>query len=146
RAITNAFAIVLSSTNSGTATLHNLSVENCSTTLEDQINSRPVRLVLDQINLSASNLSNLPRTNSSATASLRWNTNGTVKTEITASAIPLSADIKLVMEQIELRPLDPYLEPYLNLFIIGSKLGLDGEVKLRTDGSALPVVTFAGSS
>jgi hypothetical protein len=146
RAITNAFSIVLSSTNSGTATLHNLSVENCSATLEDQINSRPARLVLDQINLSASNLSNLPRTNSSARASLRWNTNGSVKTEITAAAIPLSADIKLVMDQIELRPLDPYLEPYLNLFIIGSKLSLDGEVKLRTEGSALPVVTFAGSS
>lgn len=146
RAVTNVFSMVLSSTNNGTATLHNLSVENCSVALEDQINSRPVRLALDEINLSAKNLSNLPRTNFSATASLRWNTNGTIKTEISATAIPLSADVKLTLDQIELRALDPYLEPYLNLFIIGSKLSLEGEVKLRTENSELPIVTFAGTS
>jgi hypothetical protein len=138
--------MVLRSTNNGTATLHNFAIENSTVSFKDEINSRPVALNLDEINVTAKNLSNLPGTNFSCTASLRWNTNGSVKTDITATAIPLSADVKLTLDQIELRPLDPYLEPYLNLFIIGSKLGLNGIVRLRTESSALPVVTFAGSS
>ena len=40
-------------------------------------------------------------------------------------------DIKLALDKLELRPLDPYLEPKLNLFILGSKLSMDGQVRLR---------------
>ena len=63
------------------------------------------------------NLSNRPGSNLTATASLRWNTNGVMKSEVTASVIPLAADARLFCDQIDLAPLDPYLEPYLYLFI-----------------------------
>ena len=114
-------------------------------TLEDDVNSRPVSLTVDQINVAAKNLSNLPRTNLTANVSLRWNTNGTIRTELTASTEPASVDAHLVLDRVELRPLDPYLEPYLSLFIIDSKVGLDGRVRLRREAGQLPVVTFTGA-
>src|SRR5262249_9792202 len=55
------------------------------------------------------------------------------------------ADARLFLDQIELRPLDPYLESYVNLFIIDSKVGLDGRIQMRTEPGQLPTVKFAGN-
>ena len=146
RAVTNVFSTLLESTNTAIAALHNLSVENCSLSLQDDFQSRPVKLFVDQINVQAKNLSNLPGSNLTANVSLRWNTNGTVKTDVTASLLPLSADIALNVDQLEFHPLDPYLEPYLNVFILGSKLGLSGRIQMREQANDLPMVAFAGST
>jgi hypothetical protein len=77
---------------------------------------------------------------------LRWNTNGTIKTEVSASFSPPTADIQLALDQLDLGTLDPYLEPKLDLFILGSKLGLDGRIHLRTPQGELPEVTFHGDA
>ncbi len=57
---------------------------------------------------------------------MRWNTNGSIKTATTASFLPPTADVQLDLDQLDLGTLDPYLEPKLNLFILGSQLGLHG--------------------
>lgn len=146
RAVTNVFSALLASTNTAVASLQNLSVENCSASLEDDFQSRPVKLVIDQLNADAKNLSNLPGSNLTANISLRWNTNGTIKTDVNASLLPLAADVGLQVAGLEFHPLDPYLEPYVNVFILGSKLGLDGQIQMRAQPNELPVVTFSGSS
>ena len=46
------------------------------------------------------------------------------------------------LSNLDLGTLDPYLEPKLNLFILGSRLGLDGDIHLRTPENELPQVTF----
>jgi hypothetical protein len=143
-AVTNVFAQLLESTNIGAATLHRVAVDDCAVTLHDEANSRPVRLRIDQIHVAATNLSNLPGTNLTATASLRWNTNGTFNTEMTASVEPPSADVHLLCREIALGPLDPYLEQVVYLFITDSKLGLDGRVQLRMTEGQLPSVQFKG--
>jgi Domain of Unknown Function (DUF748) len=143
-AVTNVFAQLLASTNAATGTLHRLTVEDCALALQDEVNSRPVSLRLDQIQVAATNLSNVPGTTLTANASLRWNTNGTVHTDVTASVAPPSADLHLLCRQIELGPLNPYLEPFVYMFITDSKLGLDGQVQLRTTAGQLPSVKFNG--
>ena len=45
------------------AALDNVDVRDCSLSVEDLANAEPVHLTLDQINLTATNLSNLPGTN-----------------------------------------------------------------------------------
>src|SRR5262249_51184638 len=59
---------------------------------------------------------------------------------------PPSADIHLAFQNIELHPLDPYLDSRLSVFIIGSKLGMDGRIRFRSPEGALPEVTFAGDT
>ena len=146
RAITNVFSSLLSSTNAALASLNNLSVENCSVSIQDEVQSRPVRLNVDQINMAGKDLSNVPGSNLTANLSLRWNTNGTIKTDVNASLVPLAADVALQVDQLDFHPLDPYLESYVNLFILGSKLGLDGKIRMRAPEGELPTVTFDGSA
>ena len=146
RSVTNAVALLLNSTNQWNATVHSVNFTNCALHLEDLVNSRPATLELDDITFTAKNISNLPRTNLTADLSLRWNTNGAIHTEVAASLSPPTADIQLSLSNLDLGTLDPYLEPKLNLFILGSRLGLDGEIHLHTPENELPQVTFTGNA
>ncbi len=146
RAVTNVFATLLSSTNVALASLNSLSVDNCAVFLQDEFQSRPVKLSVDQINVAAKNLSNVPGSNLTANVSLRWNTNGTIETDLTASLVPLAADMGVRVEHLDFRPLDPYLEPFVNLFVLGSKLSMDGRIQMRAPPGELPAVTFAGGA
>jgi len=146
RSVTNAVAMLLNSTNQWSATIHDVSFTNCVLHLEDLVNSRPAKLDLDDITLSAKNISNIPTTNLTAALSLRWNTNGTINTEVAASFASPTAEINLALTNLDLDTLDPYLEPKLNLLILDSKLGLTGQIHLRTPKDQLPEVTFHGDA
>jgi hypothetical protein len=146
RSVTNAVAMLLNSTNQWSGTVHDVDVTNCALHLEDLVNSRPAKLDLNDIVLSAKNISNIPTTNLTAALSLRWNTNGTINTEVAASFSPPTADINLALTNLDLGTLDPYLEPKVNLLILDSKLGLTGVVHLRTPTNELPQVTFSGDA
>ena len=146
RAVTNAVAMLLNSTNQWSGTVGSVAVTNCALHLEDNVNSRPARLDLSDITLDAKNISNIPGTNLTAEISLRWNTNGSIKVVTTASFLPPTADMQLDLDQLDLGTLDPYLEPKLNLYILGSKVGLHGKINLRTPKDELPQVTFHGDA
>ena len=47
---------------------------------------------------------------------------------------------------MNLRPLAPYLEPHLDIFVLGSKLGLAGTIRLRSTKDELPEVRFQGDA
>ena len=146
RSVTNAVALLLNSTNQWSGTVGSVALTNCALHLEDNVNSRPARLDLSGIALDAKNISNVPGTNLTAALSLRWNTNGSIKAVTTASFLPPTADIQLDLDQLDLGTLDPYLEPKLNLYILGSKVGLHGKISLRTPKDELPQVTFHGDA
>jgi hypothetical protein len=147
RSVTNVVAQLLNSTNAATGIIREVNFQNCAVSLADDVNSRPVRLDLDQISLTATNISNLPGTNLTASLALRWNTNGTIKVDTIASFAPTTADVDIALDKLELRPLDPYLESKLNVFVIDSKLGMNGHVHLReTTNAELPEVTFNGDT
>ncbi len=144
RSLTNTVAMLLNSTNAWKATLHEVNIQNGALNLADYANSRPAMLTLDNIALTARNISNLPGTNLTASLSLRWNTNGSIQAAVSASFLPPTAEIHLTLHNLELGPLDPYLDSKLNVFVLGSKLGMDGRIRLRTTSNELPEVTFNG--
>ncbi len=146
RSVTNAVALLLNSTNAWGGTVQSLAVTNCALHLEDLANARPAKLDLNDITLDAKNLSNLAGTNLTADFSLRWNTNGSIKTAITASFRPLNADVKLDLDRLDLTTLDAYLASKLDLFILGSQVNLHGTVQLRQPVSDLPIVSFHGDA
>jgi hypothetical protein len=146
RSVTNAVAMLLNSTNQWRGTVHGVDFTNCALRLEDLVNSRPARLDLTDIAFSVRNISNVPTTNLTATLSMRWNLNGAINTRIAASFSPPTADISLMLTNIDLGTLDPYLEPKVNLLVLGSKVGLTGQIHLRTPADQLPQVTFNGDA
>jgi len=146
RSVTNAVAMLLNSTNDWSGTVGRVVVTNCALHLEDLANPRPARLDLSDISLDAKNLSNLAGTNLTAGFSLRWNTNGSIKTAVTASFQPMTADLRLDLDRLDLTTLDAYLANKLDLFILGSEVNLHGTVHLRQQISKLPVVSFQGDA
>ncbi len=146
RSVTNAVAMLLNSTNQWRGTVHAVDFTNCALHLEDWVNLRPARLDLDDIDLSVKDISNVPTTNLTVALSMRWNTNGAIHTGIAASFSPPTADIDLALTNLDLGTLDPYLEPKVNLLVLGSKVGLTGQIHLRTPENGLPQVTFSGDT
>jgi Domain of Unknown Function (DUF748) len=144
--LTNAAALLLNSTNLWTATVHDVLFTNYAFSLEDLANSRPARLDLDDITLSVKNISNLPGTNLTVDLSLRWNTNGTIKTAVAASFSPLTANVELDLDRLDFGTLDPYLEPMVNVLIPDSQFGLRGRVQLQTPPGQLPEISFQGDT
>ena len=144
RSVTNAVTLLLQSTNQWSGTIRDVDFRGGELHLEDFVNLRPARLDLTDVMFSAKNISNIPDTNLTAALSLRWNTNGTINTEIAATFSPPTADIQLALTNLYLGTLDPYLEPMVNLLILDSKLGLTGRIQLRTPENELPQVTFSG--
>jgi hypothetical protein len=146
RSMTNAVARLLDSAKQFNGTVSSVDATNCAVHMEDWANSRPAKLDLNDITLAAKNISNLPVTNLTAELSLRWNKDGSIKVATAVSLMPLTADVQLDLDQLDLGTLDPYLEPKLDLFILGSKVGLHGKVSLRTPENQLPEITFSGDA
>ncbi len=145
RSVTNAVAMLLTTTNEWSATIHSVEMTNCALHWEDHVNSRPAALDLQHITLSVKNISNLPGTNLTATLSLDWNTNGSINAGVNALFYPPTADMTLSLSNLSLSTLDPYLEPKVNLLVLGSKIGLDGAIHLHTPVDQLPELTFQGN-
>ena len=135
--ITNLFAFVSLGTNVVAATLHQLEVTNCLASWEDLVMAHPVNLLLDNIALTGKELSDVSDSNMMAALSLRWNSNGVIRMETTAQLSPPAADVSLALNNVELVPLSPYLEPFVNLFLTGGKVGFDGQTRLRMTNQVL---------
>jgi hypothetical protein len=144
RSVTNAVALLLNSTNEWSGTVRNVAITNCAIHLADLANPRPAQLDLSDITLNAKNLSNLAGTNLEADFSLRWNTNGAVHLASTVAFQPLTADVKVDLDHLDLATLDAYLADKLDLFILGSEVNLHGTARLRPQVNELPVVSFLG--
>src|SRR5581483_9204533 len=146
RAMTNLVALLLNTTNLANGAIRELNFTNCTVHLEDLVNPQPVRLDLEDIAVQAKNISNRTGTNMTAQVSLRWNTNGSVRAGLKAGLAPPNVEATLSLDKLNLLPLAPYLEPYLEAFVLGSKVGLKGMVRLRSTGEALPEVSFQGDA
>ena len=146
RSVTNVVAQLLDSTNAWTGVIQAVSFQDSALSLTDLVNSRPAALELDHISLTVTNISNLPGEGLHAALELRWNTNGTIRADVSASLQPLSADVQVTLDQVALRPLDPYLESQVNLFVEDGKLDFRGRAHLRTTNGALPQISFDGDA
>ncbi len=144
RSMTNVWAMLRSSTNLWTGTIRDCTVAHGALDWEDVATSRPTRLALHDIAVHAKNVSNRGRTNLAAELSLRWGARGTIRANLAAALLPPSAELKLAFDQLDLEPLDVYLEPFANIRLLNSKLGLNGTVRLHSTKAALPELGFKG--
>jgi len=144
QSITNAFAQIAQSTNLLQATVDNVLVTNGAIHFEDVTTSRPAKLDLTEITLLASDLSNAAGAQPVAVLNLRWNENGAITITATPTFSPPTANVTIDISRLDFGTLDPYLEPKLDLFILGSRLGLRGIVSLDNPTNQLPEISFRG--
>ena len=115
---------------------------NCAFTWEDLVNTRPVRVDVDQIAVSARHFSNIPGLEHDGFGSFSGTPTAPCAWTPRAALHRSASDIQFAVHALELRPLDPYLEPFLNLYLIDSKVSLDGGIRMRLDTNGPPEVTF----
>jgi hypothetical protein len=111
---------------------------------EDQALPRPVRVVLDQVALALRNVDNRLATTSRGTLDVRWNGEGTLHTEGDLSLMKFVADLALKGDRIDLTPLSPYLDPFLDLRLTSGLLSGEGRVKANIADLDHPEFTWNG--
>lgn len=126
------------------ATLGRLAVENATVRLTDLTNPRPANLVIDRLGVTLTGAgTQLDRPVQLATH-LRVNERGTVDVAGTVRPQPLAADLTLDVAGVELRPLDPYVAPFLNVLVTGGAVRAKGKLTAALAADGPPQAHFEG--
>jgi len=111
---------------------------------EDQALPRPVRVVLDQVALALREVDNRPATTSRGTLDVRWNGDGTLHAEGELSLMTFVADLTLKADRLDLSPLSPYLEPFLDLRLTSGLLSGEGRARANLENLDRPEFSWSG--
>jgi hypothetical protein len=119
------------------ATLGSFEIAGATLHLHDLTNPRPVDLTIDQLGFKLTGASTHLDKPVALTTSLRWNGAGRIALDGSVTPHPLAADLQLDVADIALRPLDPYLAPFLDVLLTGGTARAKGHLTfaLTADGS-----------
>ncbi len=128
------------------ATLGSLEIANATLRLHDLTTPRPVALTIDQFGLKLTGASTtLDRPVTVATA-LRWNGAGHIAVDGTVTPQPLAADLQVDVAEIALRPLDPYLAPFLDVLLTSGSARAKGHLTFALAADGAPDLRFTGDA
>jgi hypothetical protein len=111
---------------------------------EDLSPPRPVRVRLDQIALSLKNVDNVAGTTSPGTLSLRWNGGGSLHAEGGVSLVGLEGDLQVKLDGLDVIPVEPYVQPALDLRVTRGTFFAEGRFKANLYDSAHTKIDFTG--
>jgi uncharacterized protein involved in outer membrane biogenesis len=106
--------------------IKNLTYEDFTFSFEDRVPSNPVNLIAKDIKLRAENISTEKNSRGSLSYSFILNETGTVSAESSISINPVSADLKLDMQNIDIIPLQPYFTEKVNILVTSGKFMTEG--------------------
>ncbi|HUG11365.1 MAG TPA: DUF748 domain-containing protein [Opitutaceae bacterium] len=130
-----------------TATIAEFSIQDSRIELNDTSNTQPVRLLLDDLDMIARNLSSDPAAEILFETSLRWQEQGTLRAHGTATRAPLHAKVEFEAADLLLAALDPYLEPFAAVRLADGVARASGTITVSKDLSAAePSLAFEGSA
>jgi len=127
------------------ASLEELSVENFSVSVEDFSLPTAARLGLDAVSLSVKGVSNQSNAPLSATVSFNWRGGGRAQIETRGTLLPLTAQVGVMVSNLALAPLQPYVESQANLVIHSGEFSVDGTAQFEPHQTNLPLLRFTGN-
>ncbi|ULA58808.1 MAG: hypothetical protein LZF60_80202 [Nitrospira sp.] len=113
---------------------------------EDRSLATPVELTLDDLHLTANDLQVPFKGAIPVTAGFRLNQQGTLESKGTLRLDSLQTALALKLDHIELRPFQPYVDPFVQLQILNGELTLDGELIYRSRHESEPMVQYRGQA
>ncbi|MFO7714062.1 DUF748 domain-containing protein [Desulfosarcina sp.] len=129
-----------------TVTLKSVSVSEGAVDVEDRVPGDPVRLRLADIALTAADLSTAPGSTGKAELSLHWEQDGQLQAAGEVSLAPLDLDMTVKMQQMDIRPFQPYLSDQTGLIVTQGYFNTQGRLVMKPGQAASPVVTFRGKA
>jgi Domain of Unknown Function (DUF748) len=127
------------------AKIDEIAFDDYAIRIEDKMPDKPARFNVDQISFDIKGVSN--ETNAPVTASLllRYQGSGFVAVNGTATLMPPSADLQLNLTNVDLRPIQPYVEGQVRLALTGGALDLHGRAQYASRAAGAPLVDFTGN-
>jgi len=128
------------------ATLGTFEIAGATLHLHDLTNPRPVDLTIDQLGFKLTGASTRLDRPVALTTSLRWNGAGRIAVDGTVTPQSLAADLQLDVADIALRPLDPYLAPFLDVLITGGTARAKGHLTFALTADGAPDLRWTGDA
>ncbi len=125
-------------------TVGEISLKDFKLDLDDQAAPRPARLSLSDLQASVKNVTLADGAVMPLQLSFTWAPGGTVQVAGTVTLRPgLAADLKTEVASLDVLPLSPYLEQFVNARIAQGSVSTTNAVRLTSAGGQ-PAVSFAG--
>lgn len=119
------------------------SLENYKVRYVDQQVDPAANFTVHQIRMDAKALSTRKDTTGTAALSLKWAEKGAVSLQGNAGLIPLQADMRLKVDDLDIRPIQPYIFQHAQLVVTNGLLSAEGLFKMVPKGSGLDI-QYAG--
>lgn len=125
--------------------LKELGTRNFTVSFEDQATVRPVRLLAEKIDITLRDFSLDPKASAKLSAGLLLD--GRTKLQIEGPISPFrpSVDLSFKLDGLELPPLDPYLDPALDVRVNRGQLSLAGRLRGAFEGRTSDSIAFKGN-
>ena len=113
-----------------TVTVPELSVDNFRLEITDHRLTGPAKLTLANLELNTKSLSTQPDDRGEVALSLTWNDQGSLTVTGQLGLVPVSADLGLTADRLDLRPLQPYVSEHVGLVITSGQFNTQGDLHL----------------
>jgi hypothetical protein len=127
-----------------TVTIAELGFQDYTVDVEDLSQPRPVRVQLDQVNLKIHGADNVLGTTAKGILDLRWNQAGTIHVDGDVSLVGLNGDFAVKIEDLDVVPVEPYIEPALDLRVRSGAFSASGRTKANLINPEKPQFSFTG--
>ncbi len=128
------------------ATLGAFEIADASLRLTDHSTLRPATVSIDQLGVVVHGASTRLDQELSLTTTLRWNESGSLAVSGRIRPQPLTADLQIEAEGLALRPLDPYLAPFLNVLITSGTARAKGQLTFALAADGRPDLHWTGDA
>lgn len=127
-----------------TVSLAELALKGSSIRLEDRTVERPVIMLAEQLGVTVQGYSSKPGSKARVSVDSRINKNGRVKVGGQLGLAPLTADLDLDLQGVDLLPANPYLTEYLYASLSRGRLTSRGKLALEIPENGPPKGGFRG--
>jgi len=106
-----------------------ISVSRYRIQIEDQVPYEPVRLVVEDVNLKAENLSTAENQTGKVSLALRLD-KGTFSSEGSVGLTPVVADLQIALKELDVRPFQPYFTDKVKIVVTDGRISTEGRIAL----------------
>ena len=121
-----------------------ISIDRYGVTFRDNVPAEAVTQVVEPIKLTAENLSNRKGSTGKVALSAKINKSGSLSVAGPIQINPLSAQLAVDLQTLDIVPLQPYFQDKVNIVISSGVVSTKGDVKLTAQEGASPAVGFSG--
>ncbi len=127
-------------------TLGKVTLDQYRVGFEDRMPEEPVTLQAEAIQLLAENFSTAKNSTGQASLSLTLNKEGSISVSGPVGIDPLSADLKVGLKNIDLRPYQPYFADRVRIVLTDGRLSTSGNLQLKDEPGKGIQIAYKGES